>query len=159
MVTLSFPAKSGKRAFIEIDDEDLSTALKSLVAGTPRSPLLWHLEGRRQVGLRPDEVNDHIRELTGGSFTAKDFRTLRGTILAAETLARTGVVDGARARKRAENDAVQVVAEFLGNTRAVARRSYIDPRVFERYGQGRLIDAGLSPESGIRRLLLGEHGG
>lgn len=159
IVTLSFPAKSGKRAFIEIDDEDLATALKSLVAGTPRSPLLWHLEGRRQVGLRPDEVNDHIRELTGGSFTAKDFRTLRGTILAAETLARTGVVDGARARTRAENDAVQVVAEFLGNTRAVARRSYIDPRVFERYGQGRLIDAGLSPESGIRRLLLGEHGG
>ncbi|HWT32672.1 MAG TPA: DNA topoisomerase IB [Microbacterium sp.] len=156
VVTLSFPAKSGKRALIEIDDEDLAAALAVLAAGAPRSPLLWHLVGRRQVGLRPAEVNAHVRAITGGSFTAKDFRTLRGTIIAAETLARIGAVDGPRARKRAELEAVRAVAASLGNTPSVARASYIDPRVFACYRRGQLLELQLRPESAIRRLLLGD---
>lgn len=153
VVTLSFPAKSGKRAFIELDDADLAVAVALLSAGRRGSPLLAYDRGRRRAPLSPGDVNAHIRALTGGSFTAKDFRTLRGTILAAETLARIGTVDTKRDTRRAENLAVRATAEALGNTPAVARGSYIDPRVFTRYAKGELLDLGIAPESAIRALL------
>nr|WP_206697241.1 DNA topoisomerase IB [Microbacterium aquimaris] len=155
VVTLSFPAKSGQRARIRIEDADLATAIAELVVGRARSPLLGYRKGRRRVSLNPAEVNAHVRSLTGGVFTAKDFRTLRGTILAADALARMGTVDTERDRKRAEALAVRVTSESLGNTPAVARGSYIDPRVFARYAKGDLLDLNVMPESAIRRLILG----
>ena len=105
--------------------------------------------------LKPHEVNDYVRALTGGSFTAKDFRTLRGTILAAEALARIGTVDTKTDRKRAEQLAVRATADALGNTPSVARGSYIDPRVFRAYGKGRLLDLNVAAETAIRELLIG----
>lgn len=153
LVTLSFPAKSRQHALIEIDDADLAPLISVLRTGRPRSALLWHPRGRRQVALTAAEVNAHVQELTGGAFTAKDFRTLRGTTLAAATLAGFGTVDSARDRSEAERFAVQAVATALGNTPAVARSSYIDPRVFTAYGAGRLLDLTVSPETAIRRLL------
>lgn len=156
VVTLSFPAKSGRRAILEIDDADLAVTIEQLRAGRGRSPLLWHVRGRRQVGLTPAEVNAYVRDLTGRSFTAKDFRTLRGTIAAAHTLARIGAVDARRDRKHAEVLAVQATADLLGNTPSVARSSYIDPRVFRRYARGHLLALDVSPETAIRRLLLGD---
>lgn len=154
LITLSFPAKSGKRALLTVDDEDLAVAIAELAEGRPRSPLLAYRRGRQHVALTPPDVNAYVRTLTGGKFTAKDFRTLRGTILAAEALARIGTVDTARDRARAENLAVRATAEGLGNTPAVARRSYIDPRVFARYERGRLLDLSGSRESAIRALIL-----
>lgn len=155
VITLSFPGKSGKRAFIEIDDEALAAVVVELGAGRPRSPLLAYRRGGRRVALTPADVNSHVRSLTGGAFTAKDFRTLRGTIMAADALARIGTVDTSRERKRAETLAVRATSEALGNTPAVARSSYIDPAVFTAYERGRLLDLTLSPESAIQRLLLG----
>ncbi|BDV29474.1 DNA topoisomerase IB [Microbacterium terricola] len=154
-ITLSFPAKSGRRAFIEIDDADLAATIEQLSAGRPRSRLLAYESGRRRVPLTPADVNAYVRSLTGGTFTAKDFRTLRGTILAAEALARIGTVDTKSDRKRAEQLAVRATADALGNTVAVARGSYIDPRVFALYGRGKLLDLGVSPESAIRSLIQG----
>ncbi|MDJ1113930.1 DNA topoisomerase IB [Microbacterium dauci] len=153
-VTLRFPGKSGQRQTMEIDDEDLAAAITLLAAGRPSSPLLAYLRGRRRVALTAKDVNEYVRAMTGGSFTAKDFRTLRGTILAAEALARIGVVDTKRDRKRAEVLAVKATSEALGNTPAVARSSYIDPRVFDRYRRGIVLDTGISPESAIRQLIL-----
>jgi DNA topoisomerase IB len=153
VVTLSFPAKSGQRAYIEIEDGELAPVIEELRVGRPAAHLLWYRRGRRQATLSPSEVNDHIRTLTGERFTAKDFRTLRGTILAADALARIGTVDTERDRKRAELLAVRATAEALGNTPSVARSSYIDPRVFTAYGRGRLLDLDVSPESAIRKLL------
>ena len=121
IVTLSFPGKSGKRALIEIDDGELAAVMAELAVGRPRSALLSYERGRRRVPLTPADVNAHVRSLTGGAFTAKDFRTLRGTIFAAETLARIGTVDTAKDVKRAERLAVAATAEALGNTPAVAR--------------------------------------
>ncbi|GAA1978168.1 DNA topoisomerase IB [Microbacterium pumilum] len=155
VVTLSFPGKSGKRALIEIDDDELAVVIAELAAGRPRSSLLSYERGRRRVPLTPADVNQHVRSLTGGAFTAKDFRTLRGTIFAAEALARIGTVDTPNDRKRAERLAVAATAEALGNTPAVARGSYIDPRVWKSYGRGELLDLSISPESAIRRLILG----
>jgi DNA topoisomerase IB len=155
VVTLSFPGKSGKRQYLEVDDGDLAAAVEILAAGRPRSALLSWERGRRRVALTPSEVNDYVRSLTGGRFTAKDFRTLRGTIMAAEALARIGTVDTATDRKRAENLAVRATAEALGNTPSVARGSYIDPRVFVRYRDGQLLDLSISPESAILALIRG----
>ncbi|TDN90884.1 DNA topoisomerase IB [Microbacterium sp. BK668] len=153
VVTLSFPAKSGQRAYIEIDDGELAPAIDELRVGKQSAHLLWYRRGRRRLTLTPSEVNTHIRTLTGERFTAKDFRTLRGTILAADALARIGTVDTERDRKRAELLAVRATAEALGNTPSVARSSYIDPRVFKLYERGRLLDLDVSPESAIRKLL------
>lgn len=155
-VTLSFPAKSGKRAYLQSDDEDLAAALAELAVGRPRAPLLAYQRGRRRVALTPGDVNAYVRSLTGGSFTAKDFRTLRGTILAAEALARIGTVDTKSDLKRAELLAVRATAEKLGNTPSVARNSYIDPRVFSLYRRGKLMDLEGSHDAAIRRLILGE---
>ncbi|HCJ48528.1 MAG TPA: topoisomerase I, partial [Microbacterium sp.] len=92
-VALRFPGKSGQRQEMEIDDIDLATAVQLLVAGRPSSPLLAYRRGRRRVALSGRDVNVYVRSMTGGAFTAKDFRTLRGTILAADALARIGPVD------------------------------------------------------------------
>lgn len=153
-ITLSFPGKSGKRALIEVDDEDLAAAIAELTIGRDRAPLLSYSQGRRRVPLSPSDVNAHVRALTGGPFTAKDFRTLHGTILAAEALARTGLAGTATQRRDAERLAVTAAATALGNTPSVARASYIDPRVFRTYRRGELLALNIAPESAIRQLLL-----
>ncbi len=154
MVALRFPGKSGQRQEMEIDDADLAAAVQLLVAGRPSSPLLAYRRGRRRVSLSGRDVNVYVRAMTGGAFTAKDFRTLRGTILAADALARIGTVATKTDLKRAEVLAVKTTAGALGNTPSVARSSYIDPRVFDRYRRGILLDTSLSPESAIRQLIL-----
>jgi len=154
-VALRFPGKSGKRNEIEIADADLAAVIALLTAGRPRSPLLAYERGRRRVALSPKDVNAYVRTMTGGTFTAKDFRTLRGTILAADALARIGAIDTKGERRKAEVLAVRATAEALGNTPAVAKGSYIDPRVFARYKRGALLDTSISPESAIRALILG----
>jgi DNA topoisomerase-1 len=153
VVTLRFPGKSGQRQHIDVDDPELAAVVALLVAGRPASPLLAYERGRRRVGLTPREVNAYVRAMTGEAFTAKDFRTLRGTILAADALARIGPVATKAERKRAEVLAVKAAATALGNTPAVARSSYIDPRVFAAYQRGRTLDLRISPESAIRALL------
>lgn len=153
VVTFEFPGKSGQHVHLQVDDTDLAAAISRLTAGRPRASLLWHTRGRRQVALTPAEVNEYIYVLTGGRFTAKDFRTLRGTTCAAEALAQIGPVDTKRERGDAERLAVQATAEALGNTSAVARGSYIDPRVFSKYRKGETLDLSVSPETAIRRLL------
>ncbi len=155
VTSLRFPGKSGKRQQFEVDDDDLAVAIGLMAAGRPASPLLAYVRGRRRVALTPREVNAYVRAMTGGAFTAKDFRTLRGTIFAADALAGLGIAATKSDRKRAELMAVRATAEALGNTPAVARSSYIDPRVFDAYRKGRLLDTSLSPESAIRALLLG----
>ena len=154
VVALRFPGKSGQRQEMEVDDPDLAAAVELLVAGRPSSPLLAYLRGRRRIALSGKDVNVYVRAMTGGTFTAKDFRTLRGTIVAAEALAGIGPVRTKTEMKRAEVQAVKTTAEALGNTPAVARSSYIDPRVFDRYRRGVLLDTTVSPESAIRDLIL-----
>ncbi|WP_294943094.1 DNA topoisomerase IB [uncultured Microbacterium sp.] len=153
VTSLRFPGKSGKRQSLDVDDEDLAVVVEMLAAGRPAAPLLAYARGRRRVALTPRDVNVYVRTMTGGSFTAKDFRTLRGTILAADALARIGTTTTKADRKRAEVLAVKTAAAALGNTPTVAKSSYIDPRVFARYRRGELLDTTVSPESAIRALL------
>lgn len=152
-VSLRFPAKSGRVAAIEVDDADLADAIEEFSAGSPRSALLAYRKGRRRVRITSGEINSYLREIAGAAYSAKDFRTLHGTILAADALARIGVLDARQERRRAERLAVLATAGALGNTIAVARGSYIDPRVFREYARGRTLDLSVAPETAIRRLL------
>ncbi|AXL11967.1 DNA topoisomerase IB [Microbacterium foliorum] len=152
-VALEFPAKSKQLASIEITDAPLAEALSEFAVGSPRETLLAYRKGRRRVRLTSGEINDYLRKVAGSAFTAKDFRTLHGTILAADALARIGRLDTKNERRRAERLAVQATASALGNTIAVARGSYIDPKVFRLYARGRLLDLSVSPETAIRKLL------
>ncbi|WP_312672728.1 DNA topoisomerase IB [Microbacterium sp.] len=154
-VALSFPAKSGQTAAIEITDESLAEALTDFASGASTAFLLAYRKGRRRVKITPAEVNTYLKDVLGASFSAKDFRTLHGTIIAADALARIGALDRRGQRNQAERLAVQAAATALGNTTAVARNSYIDPRVFRQYGRGRTLDLDVTPETAIRRLLGG----
>ncbi len=144
-VAFDYPAKSGQRRMQSIVDPDVRevvTALKGRRGGGPE--LLAYRHGRRWQDLGSPEINEYIKAATRGDFSAKDFRTWNATVLAAVSLA----LDGAdamtkTARKRAISNAVKAVSFFLGNTPAVCRASYIDPRVFDRYQSGWTIGGAL----------------
>jgi DNA topoisomerase-1 len=152
-VSLRFPAKSGRKAAIQIVDAALADAVSDFAVGAARAPLLAYRKGRRRVRITSGEVNTYLREVTGDTYSAKDFRTLHGTLIAADALARIGALDTRSERRQAERLAVQATATALGNTIAVARGSYIDPRVFREYARGCTLDLAVSGETAIRRLL------
>ncbi len=107
--------------------------------------LLAYRERRRWHDLRSDDINEYLKEQLGEEFSSKDFRTWNATVMAAVTLAANGRdATSKTARKRAINESVRAVSELLGNTPAVARRSYIDPRVFDRYLSGWTIAGALA---------------
>src|SRR3954453_5279448 len=108
--------------------------------------LAYKLRGR-WIDVRSSDINAWLKEATGEDISAKDFRTWGATVLAALGLAVSPVPDSPTARKRAITRVVKEVAHYLGNTPAVARASYIDPRVFDRYQDGVTI-AGALPQLG-----------
>ena len=113
--------------------------------------LLAYKDGGRWHDVRSEQINDHLKSIIGDAYSAKDFRTWNATVLAAVSLAADGrEAKSATARKRAINGAVRGVAEVLGNTPAVARRSYIDPRVFDRYLSGWTIGGEVDRLGGVR---------
>jgi DNA topoisomerase-1 len=144
-IEFDYIAKGGARRVQSIADPDayrVVCALKRRRGGSER--LLAYREGRSWRDIDADEINAYLKQQTGGDFSAKDFRTWNATVLAAIALAAQGRhATSATARKRAISDAVRTVAGFLGNTPAVCRASYIDPRVFDRYLSGWTIAAAL----------------
>lgn len=155
-VSFAFPAKSGQAWQSRLVDPEVAAFVRDQGGRDPEGLLLgWNDDGQRR-GVSAAEVNEFIGERTGGDFTAKDFRTLRGTVAAAVSLARTGPVEGKRARSRALSQAMQAAAEVLGNTPAIARTSYVDPRVVDAFIAGDTIDPArtASAESELRKLLL-----
>ena len=137
-VVFDYPAKSGQRRIHAITDEDVRTvvaALKRRRGGGPE--LLAYKDGRRWANVRSDSINAYVKDATSHDFSAKDFRTWNATVLAAVALAAgDGKPRSKTAYKRAAGEAVRTVAAYLGNTPAVARASYIDPRVFDRFRSG-----------------------
>jgi DNA topoisomerase IB len=138
-----YPAKSGVRRTHTIGDDDSLRVLAGLRRrrGGPEE-LLAYRAGRRWSPLRSDDINDYIKSELGEEFSAKDFRTWNATVLAAAALAsRRDQARSATARNRVIGAVAREVSEMLGNTPAIARRSYIDPRVFDRYLSGWTIAA------------------
>ncbi|MDQ3889489.1 MAG: DNA topoisomerase IB [Actinomycetota bacterium] len=152
-ITFDYPAKAGKRQIRSVVDPavfEIVAALKRRRSG--RELLAYQVDGD-WFDVRSADINAYIKEATGGDFSAKDFRTWSGTVLAAVALAVSGPVATSKTgRKRAISRAVAEVAHYLGNTPAVARASYIDPRVFDRYLSGITI-GGVLAELGERAEL------
>jgi DNA topoisomerase-1 len=157
VVSLAFPAKSGQAWESRIIDSDLAGVVRGLKTRGGRARLLaWRPEaGDRWRPLHASEINEYVKDQTGGDFSAKDFRTLHGTVAAAVSLARTGPQDRPPARRRALSGAMAAAAEVLGNTPTVARSSYVDPRLVDAYEHGETIDPSRlgSAESEVRALL------
>lgn len=155
-VLLDFPGKSGQAWSSETEDPDLAAVVRSLKTRGPRARLLAWKSNDVWRPLRAQEVNEYVRLRTNGDFTAKDFRTLHGSIIAATALRRLGRAPNPTRCARNVVVAVRETADALGNTPAVARASYIDPRVLDRYQSGDLLEnRGIAPETALRRLILG----
>jgi DNA topoisomerase IB len=123
------------QTIVDADVADVLRALKRRRSGGPE--LLAHRTAEGAwVDVRSTDINAFIKDLTGGDFTAKDFRTWNATVLAAVGLAVSHAAASTTARKRAVTRAVQEVAHYLGNTPAVCRSSYVDPRVIDCYDNG-----------------------
>jgi DNA topoisomerase-1 len=162
-VTLRFPAKSGQLWESDIIDPDLALYLRQRLRQRPRTPrhevvLGWEADGAWHP-LPAADINAFVKERTGSDFSAKDFRTLHGTVAAAVSLAKSGRQTSQRARTRAIARAMTDAGAVLGNTAAIARKSYVDPRILDRYAGGETIDLSLSSaESALRTFLLGPSG-
>ena len=136
-VVFEFPAKGGIEQVRRIEDAELCQVLTNLRRRRRTEDRLFgYWDGRQWRDVRSDEVNEYLRDASGGEMTAKDFRTWHATVLAATELATVGVQRSAAARKKAVAGVMKEVAELLGNTPTVARTSYVDPRVVDLYHDG-----------------------
>jgi DNA topoisomerase IB len=140
-MVFDYPAKSGIRrvqAVVDPQVAEIVAALKRRRGGG--DDLLAYKVSGRWRDLRSEDINAYLKQATGDDFSAKDFRTWNATLLAAVALSVSGEVAGTRTgRKRAIARAVKEVSHYLGNTPAVCRASYIDPRVFDAYRAGLVI--------------------
>lgn len=135
--TFDYVGKSGKRRMHVVDDTDVLEVLTSLgTRRTGQAELLAYEDDGRWVDVAAGDLTNYIREHAGPEFSAKDFRTWHATVLAA------CLVAGAEPDASPKRVAARVCAEVatvLGNTPAVCRTSYIDPRVFELHAAGRTV--------------------
>src|SRR5438309_998602 len=135
VVTFDYIAKSGKHRIQSVADDEVCRLVNSLKRARSGGPELLGYKGPDGwVDIKSLDINGYLRDITGGEFTAKDFRTWHATVLCAVALAVADVVAASEsARKRVVSHAVKEVAHYLGNTPAVCRASYIDPRVIDLY--------------------------
>jgi len=160
LISFDYVAKSGKRRLASVLDPSVSDVVAQLKRRRGGPDLLAFKDGRAWVDVRSDDINAYIREQTGGDFTAKDFRTWSATVLASVAMASSFPQARSRtARARAITRAVKEVAHYLGNTPAVCRASYIDPRVFDRYRSGLTIAGALEQLGQVGELGEPAHQG
>ena len=138
-IIVGFPAKSGKVAEYTLSDARLAAAI-ARVKTIPGRRLLMYREDGKPRAIRTDEMNRYLREIAGAPVTAKDFRTLHASALAAEALAKIEPGESATARKRQLAGVTKEVASFLRNTPAITRASYIAPCLFTLFEKAKLSD-------------------
>ena len=155
-VRLTFPAKSHKIWDSTIEDADLAEVVRQLKRRGDDARLLAYREGGSWHPITPHDVNRYVKKRTGGTFSAKDFRTLRGTVTAAGSLAVQGPEPTRGKQKRAIAQAMREAADVLSNTPTIAKASYVDPRVVDRYRAGETIDPERprSPEKELLKMLF-----
>jgi len=140
-----YPSKSGQRRIQAVVDPEVAHVVAMLKARRyGGEELLAYKQSRRWCDVRSSDINQYLKEHTGLDISAKDFRTWGATVLAAMALAVTDPgIRSKTARDRAILRAVREVAGYLGNTPAVARASYIDPRILDRFREGVTIAGAL----------------
>jgi len=152
VVTFDYPAKSGVRRTYEIEDAQVNRAVRSLLRRTDCSErLLVYRNGSGWTDIRADDLNSRFKEIVGDDYSVKDLRTWHGTVLAATAFAAADPAVSQRVAKRVEAAVMREVSEELGNTPAVARGSYVDPRVVTGYEQGMTVAAAARRAVRVRR--------
>ena len=150
-IRFRFRGKGGKAGEVEISDARLARIV-GRCQDLPGQELFAYLDEEGEVrSVGSSDVNDYIREISGHDFTAKDFRTWAATVLAARKLAKVEQPETAAGAKRDVVRAVEHVAEWLGNTPAVSRKSYVHPSVIDAYLEGDVIRQG--SEAAVLALL------
>jgi DNA topoisomerase I len=147
----SFRGKSGVEHNVAVNDLKLARIVQRCM-DLPGTELFQFLDaaGKRQT-ISSDDVNAHLREITGSDITAKDFRTWGGTMHAAIALRAMGPAPSKREADRNVIRAVDEVSERLGNTRAVCRKYYVHPAILEAYYLGRTIPFAEEPHEPVPR--------
>ncbi|AZO11744.1 MULTISPECIES: DNA topoisomerase IB [unclassified Mesorhizobium] len=150
----AFKGKSGKEWKLKLVDRRIARVVRG-AQDLPGQKLFQYLgeDGNRRP-VRSEDVNAYIRAAAGAEFSSKHFRTWGGTIHAASLFAQAELPESAAQRKRAMNSIIDKVAERLGNTRAVCRRCYIHPLVFEAWSEGRLLNE-MAEANKRQRLING----
>jgi DNA topoisomerase I len=150
----TFKGKSGIKHEVDVSDRRLAKIIQQLQE-LPGQQIFQYVDEEGEVrNIDSQDVNDYLREITGEDFTAKDFRTWAGTVLAAMALnAQEAFANKTQAKKNIK-DAISAVAKILGNTPTVCRKCYVHPAVLETYLDGAMID-GLKQktEKAIERKL------
>ncbi|MBG6215665.1 DNA topoisomerase-1 [Arthrobacter sp. CAN_A6] len=157
MITFDFPGKSGQQWDTTLEDPDLAAALRPMMRREDADTVLaYRTSDEKWHHVDGSQLNEFLRQVTGGPFTAKDFRTWQATVVAAMALAREDLKATSRtARQKAVAATMRAVADHLGNTPAVARSSYVDPRLVDRFMSGEVIPvASMSAsEKAVQELL------
>ena len=137
-IRFRFRGKSGRQAEVGLRDRRLASLVRRC-QDLPGQELFQYVgpDGEPH-DIRSDDVNDYLREISGADVSAKDFRTWAGTVLAYRALRAAEPATGEPAARRTVVDAVRLTADRLGNTPAVARRSYVHPAVLEAYVDGEI---------------------
>jgi DNA topoisomerase-1 len=151
-VTFQFRGKSGKNHTITLNDRRLARIVKRC-RDLPGYELFQYIDqhGQQQT-IGSADVNDYLREITGQEFTAKDFRTWAGTVLAALALRELAPHDSATEAKRNIVRAIEHVAEQLGNTPLICRKCYVHPAVLDAYLDGSLVETLQQRAEDLREL-------
>ena len=140
LIKFEFRGKSGIDHEIDVNDRRLAKIVKAC-QDLPGQELFQYVDEDGQVrDVTSTDVNEYLREITGDDFTAKDFRTWAGTVLAALALQEFHAFDTKAEAKRNVMSAIRSVAQRLGNTPAVCRSCYVHPRVIDAYLQGTTLD-------------------
>jgi len=153
-VRFLFKGKSGVEVAVGVTDRRVARVIKSCEE-LPGQNLFQYVdeEGERRT-VTSDDVNEYLRDASGADYTAKDFRTWAGTVLALGALRDAAGFESESQAQKNVVAAIDGVARRLGHTRAVCRRSYVHPAVIERYAGGRLaIATGVSDEAAVLALL------
>ena len=153
-VRFQFRGKSGKEHDIDVRDRRLATIVRRCQELEGQELFQYLDEDGTRRTIESTDVNDYLREAAGDAFTAKDFRTWAGTVLAARELARVGPFESDAEAKRNVAAAVKEVARNLGNTQAVCRKCYVHPAVIEAYMDGSLLKAFTGDDERGERAVL-----
>lgn len=170
-IRLHFRGKSGKEHTYTVQDKRLARIVKRL-QDLPGHELFEYLDEQNEVrGIESADVNEYLREVTREDFTAKDFRTWWGTVIAVEALKERGEAETQTQAKKNIGEAIKEAAQYLGNTPAICRKCYVHPQVLDAYLNGTLLKtlreqerhgspkelAGLHPEEvALMEFLEGE---
>jgi DNA topoisomerase-1 len=137
-LVFEYQGKSGVEQVRSVKDEQLARIIREL-DDTPGYRIFKYFDGSDKVYVNSDDLNDYIKEVMGEAFSAKDFRTWAGTAVAALALTEFEITDNQTERDKNMLTAIEKVAQRLGNSPAICRENYIDPRILEAYIDGQTI--------------------